>query len=363
MSGLRYDGSAGAAKALLMHVTLIVPSPSSTISGAAIYNRRMTGCLQALGHVVEVVELPGRFPDADQPAIDAAHGAWAELAADSVPLIDGGALGAFSDLAAALEPRRATALVHHPASLETGPPGATRPRPSPTEALLFQAAARLVVTSEQTAHRLVTEFGAKRDRIAVIAPGIGEPPRSPGGREHSACAILSIGALIPRKGHDVLFRALSRLFDLDWKLTIVGAADRDPVHAQGLLGLAEALHIAQHVDFAGEVGSEVLETLWHDADLFALASWSEGYGMALAEAMRRGLPVAVTATGAAPTLVVPDAGVVCAPGDIGQLAKAMRRLIFDRNLRRHVAEAAWQSARSLPSWHDQAVRLAAVLAE
>jgi hypothetical protein len=41
----------------------------------------------------------------------------------------------------------------------------------------------------------------------------------------------------------------------------------------------------------------------------------------------------------------------------------MRRLIFDRNLRRDVAEAAWQSARALPSWHDQAVRLATVLAE
>ncbi len=160
-----------------------------------------------------------------------------------------------------------------------------------------------------------------------------------------------------------MLRALSRLFDLDWRLTIVGAADRDPVHAQGLLALAEDLNIASHVDFAGEVGNEALEALWRDADLFALASWAEGYGMALAEAMRRGLPVAVTATGAAPTLVSPDAGVVCAPGDVAQLAKAMRRLIFDRNLRRGVAETAWQSARSLPSWHDQAVRLAGVLAE
>ncbi len=85
--------------------------------------------------------------------------------------------------------------------------------------------------------------------------------------------------------------------------------------------------------------------------------------MALAEALRRGLAVAVTATGAAPTLVSPNAGVVCAPGDADQLSKAMRRLIFDRRLRWDVAEAAWQSARALPSWHEQAVRLAAVLAE
>ncbi len=85
--------------------------------------------------------------------------------------------------------------------------------------------------------------------------------------------------------------------------------------------------------------------------------------MALAEALRRGLPVAVTSTGAALTLVGPEAGVVCAPGDVDQLSKAIRRLIFDQPLRREMAEVAWLSARSLPSWHDQAVRLAAVLAE
>ncbi len=346
-----------------MHVTLIVPTPFSAISGATLYDRRMAECLRAVGHEVDIVELSGRFPDADQPAVDAAHETWARLGADSVPMIDGAALTAFGGLVAALGPRRATALIHHPASLETSASEASRQRLRSIETSLFEAPRHLVVTSEQTAERLVGEFGARRERITVISPGIGEPPRSPAHTERPTCSILSVGALIPRKGHDVLLRALSLLFDLDWKLTIVGTADRDPVHAQGLLALAEELRIARQVAFAGEVGGEALEALWQDADLFALASWSEGYGMALAEAMRRGLPVAVTATGAAPTLVSPDAGVVCAPGDVSQLAKAMRRLIFDRNLRRDVAETAWQCARSLPSWHDQAVRLASLLAE
>jgi glycosyltransferase involved in cell wall biosynthesis len=346
-----------------MHVTLIVPMPFATISGAAIYDRRMVGCLRALGHEVDTVELLGRFPDADQPAIDAAHGAWAQLGADSVPMIDGAALTAFAGLAAALGPRRAVALIHHPASLEISASEPSRQRLRSIEASLFEAPHHLVATSELTAERLVAEFGAPREKVVVISPGIGEPSRSPAHNERTTCSILSVGALIPRKGHDVLLRVLSHLFDLDWRLTIVGAPHRDPVHAQGLLALAEDLRIARQVDFAGEVSEEALEALWQDADLFALASWSEGYGMALAEAMRRGLPVAVTATGAAPTLVSPDAGVVCAPGDVPQLAKAMRRLIFDRNLRRDVAETAWQCARSLPSWHDQAVRLASLLAE
>ena len=52
--------------------------------------------------------------------------------------------------------------------------------------------------------------------------------------------------------------------------------------------------------FAGELAPAATEALWTEADLFALTSWYEGYGMALAEALRRGLPVAITATGAAP---------------------------------------------------------------
>ena len=110
------------------------------------------------------------------------------------------------------------------------------------------------------------------------------------------------------------------------------------MHARAA-ALAEELKIAQRVRFADDVN----EALWAAADLFALTSYFEGYGVAFAEAMRRGLPVAVTNVGAAPTLVPPEAGVVCAPGDVEQLSKAMRRMIFDRPLRRDMAEVAWQS--------------------
>ncbi len=343
-----------------MHIAMMVPAPFSTISGGYAYDRRMAECLRALGHQVQVVELSGRFPDPDQAATDAAHAAWAELAPDSVPLIDGLALPAFAGLAPAMQPREAVALIHHPVSLETGLQPDAGQRLRTLETALFQAVPRLVVTSEQTADQLAGDFRIDRARITAITPGIEDLPRAQGSAD-GTCMVLSVGALIPRKGHDVLLQALSRLFDLDWRLTIAGTTDRDPVHARGLLALAEKLHIARQVDFAGEVAPDALEALWDGADLFALTSWYEGYGMAMAEALRRGLPVAVTSTGAVPALVQPEAGVVCAPGDAEQMSKALRRLIFDRSLRRDMAEVAWQSGRQLPSWQDQAVRLAAVL--
>ena len=125
---------------------------------------------------------------------------------------------------------------------------------------------------------------------------------------------------MPRKGHDVLLRALARLLDLDWHLTIAGGA-RDAVHANSLRALAEELKIAQRVTFAGEVQGDALEALWQRADFFALATHYEGYGMAVAEALKRGLPVVVTSGGAAGALVSPHAGVVCNPGDMVTISK------------------------------------------
>ena len=335
-----------------MHVCLIVPGPLATDSGGHHYDRRMAEGLRALGHDIQVVELEGRLPDPDQAAIYAARSAWAALPATGKKLIDGLALPAF----AGLPLHQVTALIHRPASLETSLPAETAQRLHATEATLFHDIPRLVVTSDQTAERLARDFGTPRDRIDVIVPGIGDLPRCYGSAE-PVCQILSVGALITRKGHDVLLRALSRLFDLDWQLIIAGSADRDPVHANGLRALAEELNIAQRVRFT----DDVTETLWANTDLFALTSYLEGYGVAIAEALRRGLPVAVTNVGAVPTLVGPEAGVVCAPGDIEQLSKALRRLIFDRTLLRDMAEVAWQSAQSLPPWNEQAARLATLL--
>jgi glycosyltransferase involved in cell wall biosynthesis len=126
--------------------------------------------------------------------------------------------------------------------------------------------------------------------------------------------------------------------------------------------LAEELAIARRVTLAGEVVNGALEALWQQTDLFALATHYEGYGMAIAEALKRGVPVAVTAGGAAGALVVPEAGVVCPPDDRDQLSKSLRRIIFSQGLRHDMAEVAWQSGQALPSWQDQAALFARVLA-
>ncbi len=335
-----------------MRLSLLVPAPFSAVSGGYEYDRRMVAGLRAAGHMVQVYELAGSHPVPDDAATDAALVAFAAQPRDAMILIDGLGLPAFADLLDESEARPCIGLIHHPTSLEDGHDEGTRALLLAAEHAIFPRLMQIITTSDGTADKLVREFGVDRGRIVVVEPGTDMAPRSTGSLS-GPCHILSVGTLVPRKGHDVLLRAMAGLADLDWRLTIVGSPDRAPDHAAELANLATELGIAARVHFAGEIDAAALDALWQTADVFALATWFEGFGMAVAEALKRGLPVAVCSGGAASHLVTPECGVVCAPGDHVQLGKALRRLVFDRDVRRLMADAAWAAGLSLPSWETQ----------
>jgi glycosyltransferase involved in cell wall biosynthesis len=342
-----------------MKVLFVVPAPLSAVSGGYGYDRRIIAGLRDLGHEVEVAEMAGRHPHADEAATAAARGVLDRAAADQRLVIDGLGLPAFAPFTDELERRGAVGLIHHPTALEHGNPGPVRDALRATEQAMFPRLARIIAPSEPMARRLPEEFGVDPARLGVVEPGTDRAERAAGSTA-GGCAILSVGALIPRKGHDVLLRALATLPDLQWHLTVAGGA-RDGTYATGLGALAEELGIAQRVTLAGEVGPE-LEALWQQTDLFALATYWEGYGMAVAEALARGIPLALTAGGAVAELAPKAATVLVQPGDHAALGRAMRRPIFDAALRAEMAEAAWQAGQRLPGWDTRAAAFADELA-
>jgi glycosyltransferase involved in cell wall biosynthesis len=339
-----------------MTVTFFVPGSFPATTGAIVFDTRLAEELRSLGVDVTIVPVAGAHPMPDAAARASAAALW-QAHQHRTParpaVIDGFCLYAFDGLEQRLRGAGVTGMVHHPMSLEPQLPQAEREAFAAIEQRILPQLARIVVPSETIRSRLTAALTLPS--VEVVAPGIADAARSTGSGG-GRCHLLAVGSLIPRKGHDTILRALAGLADLDWTLTICGDGEIDPDHAAELRAQAQAAGLAARVVFAGACAAARMEELWQAADVFVSGSCFEGYGMAVAEAVRRGIPLAVT-TGAAVAEVIPlDCSVIVEPGDHVQLSKALRRLIFSAPLRQDLAEASWQAGRAFPTWAEQGQR-------
>jgi glycosyltransferase involved in cell wall biosynthesis len=252
------------------------------------------------------------------------------------------------------------ALVHHPLALESGLDSDRAHALVMTERAALAAACHVVTTSRTTAGALVRDYGVAPERITVVVPGTDAVPTASGSGSQRL-ALLSVGTLVPRKGHDLLLAALATLQDLPWHLTIVGDAHRDPATAKALHDAALRAGLAGRVVFAGAVDATQLSAHYVRADLFVLASRHEGFGMAFAEALAYGLPLLGTTAGAIPEAVPAGAGMLVPPDDLPALTAALRVLLSDQAVRKQLAASARAAAAALPPWHASAAVLAGVL--
>jgi glycosyltransferase involved in cell wall biosynthesis len=196
--------------------------------------------------------------------------------------------------------------------------------------------------------------------MTVVRPG-SDPVRSGARTPNNSVRLLSVGAVVPRKGYDVLIAALASLPDLQWTLAIAGDCTRNPKTAAQLKADIERHGLGNRVAVLGAVSEQRLGELYAEADIFALASRFEGYGMAYAEAIAHGVPVVGTNAGAIPGTVPSDAGLLVAPDDASAFASALRRLIGNADERRRFADAARNAAGQLPTWAESAKLFARTL--
>lgn len=158
---------------------------------------------------------------------------------------------------------------------------------------LFEAADLLHATAEQECES-IRSLGL-RSPVAVIPNGIQFPdlaaPQDSQPRHTRRCVFLS--RLHPKKGLPMLMEAWSRVRPSGWSLEIAGPSeaghDREIRHLISSLGLAD-------VRLVGELRGTAKWNFLRTADLFILPSYSENFGIAVAEAMAAGLPVITTRT-------------------------------------------------------------------
>jgi glycosyltransferase involved in cell wall biosynthesis len=223
---------------------------------------------------------------------------------------------------------------------------------------VLRAADRVVAVSDDLARRLALA-GAPRSRLAVIPPGSDGVPhvsRRKRRRDDGLLRVLAVANWSPSKGIESLVAAAERLTEIHLDLvgdTGVGA------YRDSVLARIRSDRLAARVVVHGELKEEALARRYAEADVFALPTEREGYGIVFAEALTCGLPIVAPDIRAVRS-IVGDAGLYVPPRRVRPLVAALR-LMTDAWLRRRLARAARIRARSLPSWAGSEAAFAAVV--
>ena len=331
----------------------VVPGDLNSRTGGYIYDKRIIKGLRSLGQTVEVVTLDGNFPFPSAAEKESAEQIFANFPEEAVCVVDGLAFGALPEMAERHGDRLVfIALIHHPLALETGLAETDKQRFLKSEKRTLRMARGTITTSARTASDL-RPYGVTREKMSVCTPGVDAAPQAVGSQTESV-NLLCVATLVPRKGHDILIKSLAVLRNRPWQLTCIGSLDRSPSTTKRIRGLVDEMDIENRVHLAGECREADLSDHYHRSDLFVLASHYEGYGMALAEALVRGIPVIATAAGAIKDTVPPKAGVLVPLGDQDALTAALISFFDDGTVRRSLVAGARASRDSFPTWEEAA---------
>ncbi len=342
------DGKAGA------RIVVVTPEERGGLGGHLLYDRRLARALSEAGFAVELLEAEGAFPFPGEGARRRLAGRLAALPPGTTVILDNLVAGAVPELLATLSGRlRPVVLVHHPLALEHGLPPEEVFRLRVAERTALAHAAAVLTPSLAVRAVLVREYGVPERRITVVPPGIepGPPARGSGGER---VRLLSVAAVIPRKDHIGLVRALAHIAHLPWELEIAGSTTRDPLATARLREAIAAFGFGERVRLLGERRGAALEEVFARADVFVSPSLYEGFGMALLEAVARGLPVVARSGGAVAEVLPPGAVVLVESPSPAALAEALARVIADAGVRARLREAALAARARLPGWAEAA---------
>ncbi len=171
------------------------------------------------------------------------------------------------------------------------------------------------------------------DRVALQAGGVERPGASTRAAAYSPVNVLSAGRLVPDKNFATLIEAFSRIGS-EATLEIVGAGFLEDELKQ----LATRLGVS--VRFPGHVPPSQMPSLYAAADVYALVSTYEPFGVAVREAAAAGLPIICSKTAGAAGDVAIDCrnALLVNPYDVDSIVGALERLVADADLRRRMGE-------------------------
>jgi D-inositol-3-phosphate glycosyltransferase len=230
------------------------------------------------------------------------------------------------------------------------------------EQQVVDEADRLIVNTDDEARQLVSIHHADPAKIDVVHPGVDLDVFGPGDRGAARAAlglppdedvVAFVGRIQPLKAPDIVLRAAAKLPGV--RVVVAGGPSGSGLAApDGLVRLADELGITERVTFLPPQSRERLATLFQAANLVAVPSYSESFGLVALEAQACGTPVVAAAVGGLPVAVRDGVTGALVPGhDVGDWAHALDELLRrdadpeGRALRRaaatHAAAFSWEN--------------------
>ncbi|MGW3284218.1 glycosyltransferase family 4 protein [Streptomyces sp. NPDC001002] len=334
-------------------------------SGGNAYDRRVSLDLAGFGWQVHKHAVDGGWPRPDAGARAELARTLRELPDDSIVLLDGlVACGVPEIVIPETERLQLAVLVHLPLGDERGLDPAVAAELDAQERDVLRAVPAVIATSDWAVRRLVSHHGLAPERVHVAAPGADIAPLASG--TDGVSRLLCVASVTPRKGQHRLVEALAAAADLPWSCVCVGGLAQDPEYVARLRTLIAEHGLQDRIHLAGPQAGAELDATYAAADLMVLTSYAETYGMAVTEALARGIPVLATDVGGLPEAVgrAPDGGVpgiLVPPEDPAALAVELRGWFGEADVRRRLKAAARGRRAALDGWATTARSLAGVL--
>jgi glycosyltransferase involved in cell wall biosynthesis len=320
------------------------------VSGGNIYDQHVRDGLTERGWEVRSIQL------AEESGEQLAR-ALAGLPDDSLVLADGLIAVPQSDVLVAHSSRlRVVVLAHMVASIlpDAVPPGIAESTAQSErrgrESRVLRAACRVLTTSHWTRSAIISLDLAAADRIVVAQPGTDPAPATiasdAGGR------LLCVATVAPHKGQDLLVQALIGLADVEgWTCTFAGSLLAAPEFVSRLVASVESAGLADRVTFAGVLTDRSLAHAYASADLVIAPSRYESYGMAVADALARGIPVVATRVGGLSEAIShSDRAAIIPPDDPAALSAVLRQWCTSGAMRTALKTDALTARLAARSW-------------
>ncbi|MBN1480981.1 glycosyltransferase [candidate division KSB1 bacterium] len=216
--------------------------------------------------------------------------------------------------------------------------------------LLRPLIAHWITVSEMGKMLAIERLGIKPQHISVIYTGVkatkagntsAPQALNKSNKSKQTFTILTVANLRPVKGHSTILQAIDLMPDSTKeriKFCFVGA-DQSNGRVQKQ---AEELGVAKYVNFAGF--QDNIDPYLNSADIFLLASKSEGIPISLLEAMSAGLPVIATRVGGMPEIVQHRVnGLLIKANAPSAIAESIQELMTNTELRTQLSDLAFES--------------------